>query len=305
MAANPAVIKAAKAGIAVALERQSGAVAPWLMASFNDGADPHFRKAWVEPNGCPVACPQPCIASCPPLAIAPHVPGIAIQTDLCFGCGRCEPVCPEDSIRTVGYTVSADAIAPQLVAAGIQAIEIHTRIGRAMEFARLWQQLSPWLKHLQLVSVSFNDGEGLENYLWQLVGLMQPRPRQLVWQVDGRPMSGDIGTGTTRATLQLARKVLDWHLPGYVQLAGGTNEATLPKARQLGLGIGGIAYGSYARQVVADVAEVAQLEARPRLLAEAIARARILVQQVKRHPLPVRPPIPVPAFDAVTHSSTV
>jgi lysophospholipase L1-like esterase len=145
----------------------------------------------------------------------------------------------------------------------------------------------------------------LENYLWQLVGLMQPRPRQLVWQVDGRPMSGDIGTGTTRATLQLARKVLDWHLPGYVQLAGGTNEATLPKARQLGLGIGGIAYGSYARQVVADVAEVAQLEARPRLLAEAIARARILVQQVKRHPLPVRPPIPVPAFDAVTHSSTV
>ncbi|HBL14799.1 MAG TPA: 4Fe-4S ferredoxin, partial [Cyanobacteria bacterium UBA11162] len=55
------------------------------------------------------------------------------------------------------------------------------------------------------------------------------------WQTDGRPMSGDIGIGATRAAVKLAQKVLAAGLPGYVQLAGGTNHHTVSKLKTLGL----------------------------------------------------------------------
>jgi hypothetical protein len=97
-------------------------------------------------------------------------------------------------------------------------------------------------------------------------------------------MSGDIGTGTTRAAIKLGQKVLAAGLPGYVQLAGGTNGHTVSKLRSLGLlrpnpsqepdqknsnqqaplfpadhaYISGVAYGSYARTLLLPILE--QLE---------------------------------------------
>ncbi|MEM9566988.1 MAG: LdpA C-terminal domain-containing domain [Cyanobacteria bacterium P01_E01_bin.34] len=282
MAADAAVVRAAQMGVAAAIEQYPQAKAPWLMASFNDGEDPHFRKALALTNICPADCPQPCIASCPPTAISGTSTGISIHTDLCFGCGRCEPLCPAQVIRTDNYQVSAASQMPDLLDAGIDAIEIHTRIGRSLEFEQLWNQLQPWTSHLKLVSISFNDGDGLKRYLHRLVDLMQPMPASLVWQVDGRPMSGDIGDGTTRATLHLAEKVLSFALPGFVQLAGGTNQATMPKARGLGISVSGAAFGSFARKLVAQAAEAAELDRHSPMFVEAISRARQLVTQVKQ-----------------------
>ncbi len=97
---------------------------------------------------------------------------------------------------------------------------------------------------------------------------MSPLPCSLVWQTDGRPMSGDIGDGTTRAAVKLGQKVLAAGLPGYVQLAGGTNSLTIAKLNALGLlnqtgvpsssYISGVAYGSYARVLLSPILE--QLE---------------------------------------------
>ncbi|CAM9997296.1 unnamed protein product [Ectocarpus sp. 8 AP-2014] len=62
-----------------------------------------------------------------------------------------------------------------------------------------------------------------------------------VWQTDGRPMSGDIGAGATAACIRLAEKVLDTRaLPfgegqHFVQLAGGTNDRTAHRLREMGL----------------------------------------------------------------------
>ena len=92
-------------------------------------------------------------------------------------------------------------------------------------------------------------------------------------------MSGDIGAGTTAATIKLSQKVLDAGLPGYVQLAGGTNNSTVVKLMALGLlanknleqdknyiknfntpisenkFIAGVAYGSYARVLLSPILE--------------------------------------------------
>lgn len=260
---------------------------PWLMVSLNDGEDPHFRKAQFDPNHCPPDCHRPCQAICPTQAIVFQGNGsTGILEDRCYGCGRCLPICPYQRISAESHVVSPETIAP-LVLEGIDAVEIHTQPGRFQAFQQLWQTILPWVDRLKLVAISCPDGEGLINYLRSLHELMSPLPCPLIWQADGRPMSGDIGDGTTRATVRLGQKLLAAQLPGYVQLAGGTNRHTVPKLRSLGLlnpnhgssrnlfptidaqareplfsaampYIAGIAYGSYARSLLLPLLE--QLE---------------------------------------------
>ncbi|MDX2271121.1 MAG: LdpA C-terminal domain-containing domain [Cyanobacteriota bacterium] len=283
LAADPAVVKAAQQGITWAKTLRPDVGIPLLMASFHDGEDPHFRKARLLDSYCPPNCPQPCLRVCPPQAIQtqPSTYQVSIQTDLCYGCGRCQPVCPHQLIGTEGYHLAADRLLPPLLAVGIRALEIHTQPGRLAEFQQLWQHLQPWLRQLHLLSISCPDGADLVAYLGSLLTLMQPAdPPPLIWQTDGRPMSGDIGAGTTKATLRLAQKVAQMGLPGYIQLAGGTNAATLPQIKS-DVEIAGIAYGSYARQLVAFAADHPNLLAEADLLQEAIDQASRLIAPVK------------------------
>jgi len=280
MAPDPAVIRAAKEGIAVAKSLSPNLVSPLIMVSFNAGEDPHFRKAKFEATACPSTCDRPCMTLCPTKAIdfSPNFSGVI--TDLCYGCGRCLPVCPPQIIYTQEQIYSPELIKYE----GIDAIEIHTHAGCAPEFKNLWQRLQDLIPQLAVVAVSFPDGDNLEQELKEFLEIMQPAPSYLIWQTDGRPMSGDIGDGTTRAALLLAQKVVDFNLPrGFVQLAGGTNASTVAKVRSLGIPIAGVAYGSYARQLIADLLELGgdRLEEFPELLNQAVARAKNLVDQIK------------------------
>lgn len=281
------------------------------MVSLNDGEDPHFRKAEFIPANCPVDCEQPCVAICPAQAIVfgrPDVPPGVIE-QRCYGCGRCLPVCPVQHISTRSQIYPPETIGSLLLTGQVDALEIHTQVGRLSEFRRLWEAIAPYVHRLKLVAVSCPDGEGLVDYLWGLYDLLSPLPCPLVWQTDGRPMSGDIGDGATRAAMKLGQKVLSARLPGYVQLAGGTNGRTVPKLRAMGLltdslaskqprlnnlpnrrYIAGIAYGSFARALLSPVLEQVEattrnqsyrLEQTPELLEQAVSLARSLVSQLK------------------------
>ncbi|MEM8778414.1 MAG: LdpA C-terminal domain-containing domain [Cyanobacteria bacterium P01_G01_bin.49] len=306
VAADPAVINTAQDGLKAAqiwaeMARERGFPPinqPWLMVSLNDGEDPHFRKAHFSANLCPPDCPRPCEASCPVQAITTS----GIIDHRCYGCGRCLPVCPRNLIETRSHIITPNAIAPLIPTMGIDAIEIHTQVGREAEFKQLWQQLSPWIDHLKLIAISCPDGHELIDYLRTLYDLISPLPCPLIWQTDGRPMSGDIGKGTTHATIKLAQKVLVASLPGWVQLAGGTNHHTTQKLKELGLlndgikkpnTVAGIAYGSYARSLLSPFLETLERQAMslktsnlienyPQLLWQAVATAHSLVSMVKQ-----------------------
>ncbi|MDZ8050929.1 MAG: circadian clock protein LdpA [Aulosira sp. ZfuVER01] len=306
VAADPAVIAAAQAALQVASNLARDAQKrgfgykgnlPLLMVSLNDGEDPHFRKAEFNPTECPKDCPRPCEKICPAQAIVfnsikDNYSGVVSQK--CYGCGRCIPICPYDIIYTSSYMSTPGAIAPLVMSTGVDAVEIHTQVGRYAEFQRLWQAISPWVDKLKVVAISCPDGEGMIDYLHALNDLIHPRPQALIWQTDGRPMSGDIGDGTTLAAVKLGQKVLAAKLPGYVQLAGGTNSYTVAKLKAMGLlkeareedtgtqrhgdagnvssnsltaserlplsasSIAGVAYGSYARVLLSPILE--QLE---------------------------------------------
>ncbi|HEY9886847.1 MAG TPA: LdpA C-terminal domain-containing domain [Candidatus Obscuribacterales bacterium] len=255
---------------------------PWLMVSFSDGDDPHFRKATFDPAQCPADCPRPCEAICPAAAIAFTPSSAGVIAERCYGCGRCLPVCPPQHIDTITRATSVGDIAPALLGQ-VNAVEIHTQVGRYDAFMALWQTLRPHVADLQLISISCPDAPGVVSYLWQLYEGIQPLSVPLIWQADGRPMSGDIGKGTTHATLRFAQKLLHAGPPGFVQLAGGTNAHTVSKLPSLGRGqavvkgaiapfspptFGGIAYGSFARQLLSPL-----LDQAPVLRADAVSTA--------------------------------
>jgi Fe-S-cluster-containing hydrogenase component 2 len=324
VAADSAVIAATRDALRIAASLATTARAqgfpfrylPWLMVSLNDGEDPHFRKAEFDSELCPESCPRPCEAICPAQAIVfeqpafpsspSDIPFSGVIDSRCYGCGRCVPICPIQQISTRASVLAPTAIAP-LLRSGVDAVEIHTQVGRLKDFERLWQAIAPSIDHLKLVAISCPDGEELIDYLWALYDLISPLPCALIWQTDGRPMSGDIGDGATRAAVRLGQKVLASELPGYVQLAGGTNSHTVPKLQTLGLlksgsklgeptlrQIAGVAYGSYARGLLSPVlhqleqcntsdsfASNQPLEAVPDLLWQAVALANNLVSPLK------------------------
>ena len=294
MAPDPATIAAAREGIAAALELDANARSPLVMVSFNDGEDPHFRKAIFDSALCPTDCPRPCEKVCPTNAIqfsnayTNDYKG-GVLSNLCYGCGRCLPLCPVQIIHTREQVYVPEDIFDQVLNQQVDAIEIHTQPNRTKEFAAFWQRLSPIIPELKLMAVSFPDCENLHEYLKSLLAGMTPKPRSLIWQTDGRPMSGDIGDGATRAALQLGQKVLDFQLPlGFVQLAGGTNASTVPKLRQAAIPVAGVAYGSYARKIIMDFLEGLgeeipdRLEEKSCLLWQAVAIAKQLVSQIKQ-----------------------
>ncbi len=309
VAADLAVISAARAGIDIARElvrasQNRGYPAsdrPWLMVSLNDGVDPHFRKAKFDPAVCPADCSRPCVRICPADAIG----SAGVSESRCYGCGRCLPICPIGAISTYDRLATPSSIIPYVAATDrIDAIEIHTQTGHLAEFEQLWSSLSPVAHQLKLLAISCPDSNELISYLRAIYATIaatysgQPLPFTLIWQTDGRPMSGDIGAGTTHAAIKLGQKVLAAQLPGYVQLAGGTNHYTVPKLRERQLlpptssaHVHGVAYGSYARVLLSPILDKldlladrpGKLEAHPDLLWSAVAIAAELVGQLKGH----------------------
>ena len=316
VAADKAVISAAQEGIAVAAKLRNAwqdtpslkYSKPLLMVSLNDDEDPHFRKAEFDITQCPTDCPRPCETICPAGAIN----SLGVIDSLCYGCGRCLPICPQNLISTRSYVSTPEIIIPWIKEMEIDAIEIHTQTGNFEQFKRLWQAINPAVKQLKVLAISCPNNPHVINYMRSLYDLISPLPCPLIWQTDGRPMSGDIGAGTTHAAVKFAKKIIDVDLPGYVQLAGGTNRYTITKLKSAGMlknspndrynndfnrkKVSGVAYGSYARSLILPILEQLEtanyldsqvnlanrtLENSPQLLQQAVNKAHSLVTQIK------------------------
>ena len=268
---------------------------PWLMLSLSDGDDPHFRKAAFDPERCPPDCQRPCQRACPALAIG--VNGGVIQ-ERCYGCGRCLPACPLGLIQDRQVQLSAEAVPALLQAVRPDAVELHTQAGRQAGFAERLRQLQASGVPLQRLAVSCGLERGaqgrstaigepltareLANELWQRHTLVRAAGYRPLWQLDGRPMSGDVGAGTARAAVKLLEQIRAWAPPGPLQLAGGTNASTLTLLEATS-GAAGVAFGSVARSLLQPLLQEAERQGRPlrelpELREQALELARGLVE---------------------------
>ena len=281
VAADGAVVAAVRRGMDWA-QQHGRPSRPWLMVSLSDGEDPHFRKAWFDPSRCPADCPRPCAKVCPPLAIPAQGPVLA---ERCYGCGRCLPVCPLGLIEERSMALSPQALPALLRQLQPDAIELHTHPGRASDFAERLQQIERSGVALQLLSVSCPEGPGdaMPHHLWQLHQLLQGCSWPWLWQLDGRPMSGDIGAGTAQAAVNLLQRRRGQLPPGPLQLAGGTNHDSRRRLEREGLAdaVAGIAYGGSARKLIQPLLQQAQargqaLRACPDLWGQALGQLQSL-----------------------------
>lgn len=320
-AADASVVSAVNEGIEAAREIIPLRRSPWVMVSVNDDEDLHFRKAEFNPEDCPLDCSRPCENVCPANAILfereksrAEVSYPASQTgelksgvitERCYGCGRCFPVCPYDKIGIVTYRRDTADTAELLRRNDVDAIEIHTSARQTKPFSELWDGLGDSIRHLKLVAISLpNVGDETVPSMNSMYSIMQPRLSCFnLWQLDGRPMSGDIGRGATRQTVAFAVHLASakQRPPGFLQLAGGTNAHTVDVLKREGLFqtlntldehsvIGGIAYGGYARKIVGRVLSSLQsqhgfacIEDYPDHLLEALNEAIALVGPVKSY----------------------
>ncbi|XP_061346475.1 uncharacterized protein LOC133292091 isoform X1 [Gastrolobium bilobum] len=327
-AADASVVSAVNEGIEVAsdivcLRR------PWVMISVNDDKDLHFRKAEFDREDCPADCSRPCESVCPANAISfgkstlgisynTEAPRDGVITERCYGCGRCLPVCPYDKIREVTYVRDAITTADLIKRSDVDALEIHTSGRQSTMFKELWCALGDSVANLRLIAVSLpNGGDSTISSMNKMFSIIKPNLRSFnLWQLDGRPMSGDIGRGATKESIAFAVQLAKAkeRPPGFLQLAGGTNAHTIDGLKKEGLFqttsiteflddevstisssdsshalIGGIAYGGYARKIVGRVLRsmqsqhggAAQIEDHPKHLLMALREALALVEPVK------------------------
>jgi ferredoxin len=234
-----------------------------------------------------------------------------VVAERCYGCGRCLPACPHGLIEEQQNVLAPEAVGPLLAALQPDAIELHTQIGRDEAFAERLRQVRSAGLPLQRLAVSCGlEGNPLEGprggaaelarELWQRLGRLRAAGLRPLWQLDGRPMSGDVGAGTARAAVRLLREVGPLAPPGPLQLAGGTNAHTLALVEALPPGnppVAGVAFGSVARHQLQALLQQAQdrgarLLDQPDLLAPALTSAQALVQPwtQRRQPDARRPP---------------
>ncbi|EFJ23161.1 hypothetical protein SELMODRAFT_415683 [Selaginella moellendorffii] len=164
--------------------------------------------------------------------------------------------------EAVTYVRNLEKVSELLCLDEVDAVEIHTGQGRLEAFHQLVTNLGSSFDHLKLVAVSVPDlGDSMISSMTTMYESMKPYVKCAnLWQLDGRPMSGDIGKGATRAAVILGGRVLAAldRPPGFLQLAGGTNSHTREALELAGLvnngnesmiaGIAGIAFGGYARK---------------------------------------------------------
>ncbi|KAK9991729.1 hypothetical protein SO802_026714 [Lithocarpus litseifolius] len=132
--------------------------------------------------------------------------GGVISTERCYGSGHCFPVCPYSNIRVVTYIRDTTATADLIKRNGIDAVEIHTSGRQTALFERLWDGLGDSIAHLRLICVSLaNVGDSTLSSMNTMYSIVEPNlPCFNLWQLDGHPMSGDIGLGATRESTAFA-----------------------------------------------------------------------------------------------------
>ena len=247
LCAKPEIVKAAKEG----LEYTGITQDRYLCVSLGIKGDPHVSKACIDTARC-VACGA-CQAICPRHAIQRTEGRLVVQNALCIGCQRCIQACQHKAISAISAAKDIKEVLPELVALGIDCVELHAIGENDDEIVEKWHDISACFDGV--LSCCLDRSKlGNERIISRIQQLIKDRKEySTIIQADGAPMSG--GKDDYKTTLQAiahAEIIQNAKLPVFILLSGGTNSKSAELAKLCGIMPHGVAIGSYARQIVKE-----------------------------------------------------
>lgn len=225
---------------------------PIVMISVNSGDDPHFRKAHIDSSKCN-SCGK-CLGACNQGAIRGNAgtDTLYVASKMCIGCGKCRSRCPVlGAIQFTFTRYNLSEVVTKCIGAGAEAIELHASTLDYFDTISNWKTISSFVSvgHVSLcVGRSYLSDEQVSHIVQEAHEIAKDR---MIVQADGDPMSG--GEDDYNATLQavsIADIILKSRIPVEIIVSGGTNSKTRELANLCGVGINGVAIGSFARKIV-------------------------------------------------------
>lgn len=274
LCAKPEIVKAAKEGLAHTGIMQDR----YLCVSLGIKGDPHISKAFIDTASC-ISCGT-CQSVCPRHAIVETPDGLVVCSDLCIGCQRCVKTCPTNSIAAVSAAKDIKEVLPELVALGIDCIELHAIGEDDNEILEKWNDISACFDGM--LSCCLDRSKlGNEQIVARIRKLIKKRKDySTIVQADGAPMSG--GKDDYKTTLQAvahAEIIQNAKLPVFILLSGGTNSKSAELAKLCGIRPNGVAIGSYARQIVKEYLDRDDFLENPQAFGAALNIAKQLVSK--------------------------
>lgn len=275
LCAKPEIVKAAKEGLEYAGIKQDR----YLCVSLGIKGDPHVSKARINQETC-VSC-KACVNICPRYAIMEENLKFQVRPSLCIGCQRCISVCPTKSIFAISTAKEIKEVLPDLIAMGIDCIELHAIGESDEEIINKWQDISDSFKGM--LSCCLDRSKlGNERIVARIRKLIGDRENfTTIIQTDGAPMSG--GNDDYKTTLQAvahAEIIQNAKLPVFIVLSGGTNSKSAELAKICGISPHGVAIGSYARQIVKQYIERDDFLENKEIFNQALTIAKNLVNKI-------------------------
>lgn len=253
---------AAKKGIRKALKENPNLNKPEIMLSVNISQDPHFRIVSLDKSSC-IEC-EICIPTCPSEAFFLS-PGFTYNPDLCFGCSNCLDHCPVDALSFENWNPYKPSELNRLIKMGASSFEIH--LSKDFEaFREFYRAIN--LDEILIESFSIGSEllskEELIKAKRVILEEVYQRPgaeeRIIIIQTDGIPQSGARIKNQEKdlKAIENAKILIDsfaGKTPNnlFIQIAGGINDQSLYKAKELKVKINGVAIGSWIRNKIIDL----------------------------------------------------
>lgn len=208
--------------------------------------DKHLKQAVINTSKC-VKCMK-CLKSCPQNSIKIEDKKVIVKPN-CVGCGKCLKTCKHKAITMNDININDEWI----YNSDTECIEIHADTRKFKEIKELLNKKILSFKGILSINLSRNNfsNEKIKKIIQHICE--NRAENSTIIQTDGKPISG--GENDYASTLQsvaIAQTIKDFSLPVFVIMAGGTNEKTAELAVKCGVEPDGIAFGSYARQIIRD-----------------------------------------------------
>lgn len=264
ISAFPSSVLSAQKGIQKALTENPELKRPLLMVSVSTSEDPHFRRIELDTNNC-TEC-MLCIPSCPADAFSNVEGRFHYNKDLCYGCSDCLDHCSFAALELSNWPNTEKQSLKELQELGATAIEYH--LGKDPEqFTEFYKQVE---HELRLESFCIGSELYDTNELIKACKIVIEAVREkhgdkykFIIQVDGMPQSGakqiqqsskDIACFAAASLVSdfINKEYCNLKNNIYIQIAGGIDNNSLKKSRDLDMNISGVAMGSFARKQVND-----------------------------------------------------